>query len=97
MSWRTCVIVKQIQSNQLRCDDRAMIIGSATSKTEVKHTQLHYYRHLTSRTLHCSFAVGDSDGMAIYSGPRPVSKLSQTFRFPALERKEGPGRYVLNV
>ena len=31
------------------------------------------------------------------NGPRPVSNLSQTFRFPALERKEGSRRHGLNV
>ena len=33
----------------------------------------------------------------VQRAPRPVWKLSQTFRFPALERKEGPGRHGLNV
>ena len=68
-------------------------VGSVESKTEIKHPQIHYYRNLASRTY--SFAVGDSDGMAMYNGPHPVSKLSQTFRFPALERKEGPGKHGL--
>ena len=35
------------------------------SKTETKHPQLHYFRTLAWRTSHWSFAVGDSDGMAI--------------------------------
>ena len=35
--------------------------------------------------------------MAIYSRPRPVSNLSQTLWFPALESKEGLGRYGRNV
>ena len=42
-------------------------------------------------------AVGDSIGMAIYSGRRPVSILSQTFRFPALESKESLARHGLDV
>ena len=33
----------------------------------------------------------------MYSRPRSVSNLSQTFRFPALETKEGLGRHCLNV
>ena len=38
-----------------------------------------------------------SDGMATYSRPHPGSNLSKTFRFRALESKEGLGRYGLNV
>ena len=75
-------------------------VGSMASKTETKHSQLHFYRNLTSRTLHRSFAVSDSNGMAImaiYSGPRPVSNLSQTFRFLALDGKEGQWRHGFNV
>ena len=53
------------------------------------NTQLHYYRNLTLRILHWSFTVGDSDGMAMISGPRPLSNITQTFQFPALESKEG--------
>ena len=41
-------------------------------------SQIHYYRNLALRTLHRSFAVGDSDYMATYSGSRLVSTLSQT-------------------
>ena len=33
-------------------------------------------------------SVSDSDGMAMYNRPSPVSNLSQTFRFLAQERKE---------
>ena len=35
--------------------------------------------------------------MAMYNGPHTVSNLSQTFRFPAPERKEGPRRHGLNA
>ena len=72
-------------------------IGSVPSKTETKHPQIHYYRNLASRTFYWSLTVGDTDGMAMYNRPCPVSKLSQTFRFSALERKEGPRRHGLNV
>ena len=44
------------------------------------------------RILNLYFAVGDSDGMAMYNGRNPVSNLcikSQTFQFPAPESKEG--------
>ena len=39
----------------------------------------------------------DSDGMAMYSGPRPVSNLPQTFLFPALKGKDDLGRHGVNV
>ena len=39
----------------------------------------------------------DSDSMAMYSGPRPASNLSQTFCVPALESKEGLRSHGLNV
>ena len=39
----------------------------------------------------------NTDGMAMNSGPRLVSNLSQTFQFLALKRKEGLGRHGLNV
>ena len=64
------------------------LVGSVASKTETKHAQLHYYWNLASRALHRSFAVGNSDGMAMYNRPRPVSNLSQTLHFPAQERKK---------
>ena len=60
-------------------------VGSVASKTYIKLPQLHYYRNLALRTLHRSFAVGNSDGMAMYNRPRPVSNLSQT----SSTRKEG--------
>ena len=63
-------------------------IGSVASKTETRYPQLHYNRALV--ILHWTFAVRDLDDMAMYNGPRPVSKLSQIFSFPALERKIGP-------
>ena len=44
-------------------NDRAIIRWAAP---ETKCSQLHYYRHLALRTLRRSFAVSDSDGMAIY-------------------------------
>ena len=72
-------------------------VGSVAWKTEMKHSQLHCYRNLTSRTSHRSFTVGDSDGMAMYNRLHHVSNLLQTFRFLALERKEGPGRHGLIV
>ena len=60
-----------------------------------------HYRNLALRILRGSVAVGDSDGMAMHNELRPVSNISQTFRFPALENKEGHGRYglkfILNV
>ena len=37
-------------------------LGSVILKTEMRHPQLHYFRNLTSRTLHQSLAVWDSDG-----------------------------------
>ena len=61
---------------------------------ETKHPQLHYYRNLALRILHWSFTVANSDGMAMYNGPCPVSNLSQTFQFSGLESKEGLGRRV---
>ena len=64
-------------------------VGSVESKTETKHPQLHSYWNLASRTWHRFFAVGDSYGMVSFNGPRPVSNLSQTFHYPAPERKEG--------
>ena len=49
---------------------------------------LPWYRNVVSRILHRSFAVSDSDGMAMYSMPRPVPNLPQRFQFPVLKRKE---------
>ena len=63
-------------------------VGSVASNTETKQPQLHYNRNLTSRTLHRSFPVGDSDGITMYHGPRPVWNLSKTFRFLALKIKK---------
>ena len=71
--------------------------GTVASKTETKQLKFHYYKDLTLRILRRSFTVGDSDGMAMYSEPRPVSNLSQTFRFLTLESKGGLGRHGLNV
>ena len=50
----------------------------------------------TLGTLHRSFgfAVSNADAMAINNGPYPESNLSQTLRFPALERKEGLGTMI---
>ena len=36
-----------------------------------------------------SFAIGGSDGMDMCSVPRPLSNISQAFRFSALEGEEG--------
>ena len=56
-------------------------VGFVASKTETRQPQLQYYFEL--RILHRSFAVM----VAMYRGPRPVSKLSQAFWFSTLERK----------
>ena len=69
---------------------------SVAPKTELKHPQSHYSRNLALRVLQQSFAVG-GDGMDMYRVPRPVSNLSQTFRFPAPDGKEGIERHGLNV
>ena len=52
---------------------------------------------LFTHILIINFAAANSNGMAIYNGPCPVSNLSQNFHFPALERKEGLVRHGLNV
>ena len=70
---------------------------SVTPKTKMKHPQLHCCRNLELRILRQFFAVGESNGMATYSGLRHASNISQTFRLPALESKEGIGRHSLNV
>ena len=44
-----------------------------------------------------SFAVGGWNGMNIYIGPRPVTNLSQTYRFPNLEGQEGLEMYGINM
>ena len=108
-SWRTpnfitptrSMVAKREDQIALNCSGPAAMavpwsVGSVASKTETKHPQPHYYRNLIFRMLRWPFALFDSDGMAIYSGPRPVSNLSQTSQFPALESKEGLGRHGLN-
>ena len=100
---RLCfMIAKRGDQRNLSCGGSVAMtvpwsIGSVASKTETKLPQLHYYRSVALRTSHWSFTVGNLDGMVIYNRPRAVSNPSQTFRFPALERKEGPGKHVRNV
>ena len=78
-------------------------IRSVASELETKYPQIFFSFYTLRFTkllqklsigdkLHLSFAVVDSDGMAIYSGPHPVSNLSQIFRFPVPERKKKPGK-----
>ena len=78
-------------------NNHVMIRWICGSKTEMKQPQLRCYKNLALRILCRSFAASDSDGMAMYSVPSPVSKLSQTSRFLALESKEGWWRHGLNV
>ena len=86
----------------LNCSDSAAMTlswpaGFVSLKTETKHPQLHYYRNMTLRILRLSFTVSHSDGMDMYSGPGPVSILSQTFWFLVLDSKEGLWRRGLDV
>ena len=64
---------------QLRNNDRAMIhwICGINDRNETHSTSL--LQILASRILSWSSTVSHSDGMAMYSGPCPVSNLSQTF------------------
>ena len=99
--WLCSMVAKRGDQRNPRCGSSATMtvpwsIGFMSSKTETKHPQLHHFRNFPSRTLHLAFAVGNSDSMAMYE-PCPLSNLSQTFRFPALERKEGPEKLGLNV
>ena len=64
---------------------------------ETKHLQLYYCKNLALRILRRSLAVGNSDGMAMYSGPRPVSNLPETLRFQARGSKERLGKHDLNA
>ena len=77
---------KAPELQRLYCNDLAMIRWICGIKDKDK---------ITSAAL--LLKLGDSDGMAIYNGPRPASNVSQTFHFPALERKEGLIRHGLNV
>ena len=71
--------------------------GSVAPKTKMKHPQPHYSRNLALRILRQSFAAGGWDGMDMCSVPRPVSNLSQIYRFPAPEGKVGLERHGLNM
>ena len=46
--------------------------GSVAPKTATKHPEFHYCRNLALGILRQSFADGNSDDMAMYSGSRPV-------------------------
>ena len=71
--------------------------GFVAPKTEMKHPLLHWSRDLALRILQHCLAVGDSDGLAMYSVLGPVSNMSQTLWFPTLEDKEDPERHGPNV
>ena len=83
--WSKCLI---------HCNDRAMIHWICGIKERTKQPQLHYYRNLASRTLHRSFAVGVSDGMAVYNGPRRVSNPAITNSPLPGTRKKGRPRKI---
>ena len=51
----------------------------------------------TTETWHWGYLISPSLSVTQMVRPCPVSKLSQTFRFQALERKEGLVRLGLNV
>ena len=85
-----CSVMKCGDQITLNCKGSARMTlpwstGSVASKTEMKHPHLHYYRNLALRILHRSL------GMAMYSGPRPVSNLSQIFTISGT-RKQGRPR-----
>ena len=71
--------------------------GSVAPKSKMKHPQPHYSRNLALRILWQYFSVGRWDGMVMWSVLGPVSDLSQTYRFPAPEGKEGLEQHGLNV
>ena len=80
---------------RLCCNDHAMILWICGIKDRDKMPSF-----TATETWHWgyilwSFAVGNSDSMAMYSRPHPVSILSQTFQFPALESKEGLGHDLI--
>ena len=66
-------------------------------KTNTKHPYHHYYRNLELRILLKSSTVSGSNGVDTYIMPRPVSNLSENFRFSALECKESLKKSGLNV
>ena len=85
-TWLCSMVVKRGDHIALNCSGSTAItvpwsIGSVASTTEMRYAQLHYYKNLASIISRQSFTVDDSDGMAMYNGPRLVSNLSQTFRF----------------
>ena len=88
---------KEPELRRLHRSDLAMIRRICGINDRDETPQLHYYRSVELRISYRSFAVGESDGMAMYKGPLPVSNISRTVIFPALERKESPGRHGLNV
>ena len=56
-------------------------------KTETKYPQLHYYWILALRTLHRSFAVGDSNGMAT---GHILYQIYTNFPLPGTRKKGRP-------
>ena len=87
LTWLCSIVVKYGDQKNLSYGGSSTMtmpwsIESVALQIEMEHPQLHYYRNLASGTLHHSFTVSESDGMAMYNGPCPALNLSQTFRFP---------------
>ena len=102
-STRLCSMVgKHGDQTPLTCSSSTAMTApwsaeSVAPKIETKHHQHHYYINFALRILQQSFTVGASDDMDVDSVPCPVSDLSHTLWFLALEGKDGLERRGLNV
>ena len=83
---------KEPERRRLGRNDRAMIRWICGIKDRDETPWVSLLEKLGIDDITLVFTVGDSSGMATYSGPRHVSNLSQTLHFPAIEGKHGLGR-----
>ena len=82
---------------RLCCNGCAMIRWICGTKVQDETPSASLLKKLALRILWQYFSVGRWDGMVMWSVPGPVSDLSQTYRFPAPEGKEGLEQHGLNV
>ena len=66
----------------LNCNDSDAVTVSFSAVsvvpiTETKHLQLHYYRDLSLKILRRSFAVGDSDGVAMWQATCCIKSITR--------------------
>ena len=85
------------EKRQLHHNDCAMIRWICGTKDRDETPSASLLLKIASKTVHRSFAVGDSDGISMYNGPRPVSNLWKPFHYSSPEIKAKLERHGPNM